>query len=129
LSATPQPVEGAECDPDNLPELTQEQLDDGWACQATPELREVVAPSRFLNALKGDIVLDPGTGIIGGLLRQVVPPQRYSHCGIMTRNYDQITHSTTSEDRLLDYPNGSIMGEPAPSDIRHLLLQPRPSGG
>jgi len=117
LTTAPPPVEGAECDPDNLPDLSQAQQDEGWVCQATPETREVVTPARFLNALKGDIILSPGgNGLIGGLLLQVNPPQRYSHSGIMTRNYDQITHSTASEDRLLDRPNGSVFGEPAPTE-------------
>lgn len=113
----PQPVEGAECDPDNLPDLTEAQLDEGWVCQATPETREVVTPARFLNALKGDIILSPGgNGLIAGLLHQVSPAQMWSHSGIMTRNYDQVTHSTASEERLFDHPNGSILGTPAPSD-------------
>jgi hypothetical protein len=116
-TAAPPPAEGHECDPDNLPELTPQQSDEGWVCQSTAETREVVTPARFLNALKGDIILSPGgNGLIGGLLMQVSPPQRYSHCGIMTRNYDQITHSTASEGRLLDHLNGSVLGEPAPTD-------------
>lgn len=117
ITTAPPPAEGGECDPDNLPELTQQQLDEGWVCQSTPETREVITPARFLNALKGDIILSPGgNGLIGGLLRQVSPAQVYSHCGIMTRNYDQITHSTASESRLLDHPNGTIYTEPAPSE-------------
>ena len=117
LTSAPAPVLGAACDPDNLPDLTQEQLDEGWVCQATPETHEVVTPARFLNALKGDVILSPGgNGLIGGLLQQVSPAQHYSHSGIMTRNYDQVTHSTASEARLLDHSNGSVFGEPAPTD-------------
>ena len=33
----------------------------------------------------------------------VKPAQWYSHCGIMTRNYDEITHSTGSQKRLMDH--------------------------
>lgn len=107
------PVEGETCDPDNLPEEKPE----GYECLATSESKWVVLPARFMNAKKGDIILSPGgTGLIGGLLRQVSPPQYYSHSGIMTRNYDELTHSTASEDRLLDYPNGSFAGTPAPTD-------------
>ncbi|MBI5571768.1 MAG: hypothetical protein HY914_17630 [Desulfomonile tiedjei] len=107
------PVEGAECDPDNLPELTQDQLDEGWVCQAVPEVRTVTTPARFLNALKGDIILSPGgESFVGGLLRQVDPPQKYGHCGIMTRNYDQVTHSTASEERLFAFLNGPVQGLP-----------------
>jgi len=105
--------EGAECDPTNLPD----DIPEGFVCQATSETRFVPMPGRFMNAKKGDAVLSPGgTGLIGGLLRQVEPGQNYSHSGIMTRNHDEITHSTASEDRLLDYPIGSFLGEPAPTD-------------
>jgi len=111
----PQPVENEECDPYNLPELTQQQTDEGWACQACPEVRHVETPSRFLNALKGDIILSPGgNSIVGRFLSQVDPPQRYDHSGIMTRNFDQVTHSTASEGRVMDHPNGSLLGIPAP---------------
>lgn len=96
--------EGNMCDPDNLPDNVPEN----WACQATPEECWVSMPARFINATKGDIVLSPdGNGLIGGLLTQVTPPQRYSHSGIMTRNYDQITHSTASQERLLHNPDPS----------------------
>jgi len=106
------PEDGKECDQDNLPD----DLGD-WVCQATTEKREVIMPGRFENARKGDIVLSPGgMGPIGGLLRSVMPPQRYSHSGIMTRNYDTITHSTASEQRLMDYPVGSILGDPYPTE-------------
>jgi len=105
------PTEGAECDPDNV------DAPDGWACQATSEVVNRIVPSRFLNARKGDLVLSPGgAGMIGGLLMSVSPPQRYSHCGIMTNNHTQITHSTGSGDRVEAYPVGSILGEPQPTD-------------
>jgi hypothetical protein len=109
----PAALEGAECDPMNLPDDIPENL----VCQATSETRFVPMPGRFMNAKKGDAILSPGgTGLIGGLLRQVHPPQNYSHSGIMTRNQDELTHSTASEDRLLDYPVGSFLGTPAPTD-------------
>lgn len=109
----PFPTEGGECTPDNLPS----DVPEGFVCQATSETRYVAMPGRFMNAKKGDAILSPGgTGLIGGLLRQVEPAQNYSHSGIMTRNHDEITHSTASEERLLDYPVGSFMGTPAPTD-------------
>lgn len=111
---TPAPAEGQECDPENIDESAAAE---DWVCQATPEKREVITPGRFMNAQKGDVILSPGGGgLIGGLLRQVMPPQRYSHSGIMTRNHTEVTHSTASEERLLAYPVGSIAGEPQPSD-------------
>jgi hypothetical protein len=118
VETPPPPIEGEECDPDNVPDEVLDDLDTDWVCQATPEEREVATPGRFLNARKGDIVLSPGgPSLIGQLLRQVSPPQRYSHSGIMTRNYDQITHCTASEERILAYPVGNIPGHgPAPTD-------------
>lgn len=95
---------GNMCDPDNLPE----NIPKNWVCQATPEECWVAMPARFLNAAKGDIILSPGgNGLIGELLTKVTPPQRHSHSGIMTRNYDQITHSTASPERLMNYPDPS----------------------
>lgn len=119
------PAEGRVCDPDNLPE----DAGDDWACQivpqpdGTPELIDWHRPARFVNARKGDLILAPGgpAGFIGGLLGQVVPSQRYAHMGIMTRNYDMITHCTFADDRLEAHPNGAIdLGpfgsEDAPTD-------------
>jgi hypothetical protein len=108
------PQVGAECDPDNLPDHVPE----GFACQATTETRTVLTPGRFMNARKGDAVLAPGgNGLIGGLLTHVGYPQRYSHSGIMTSNYTQITHCTANEDRMQAFPVGSIpLDGPEPVD-------------
>ncbi|MBE7551550.1 MAG: hypothetical protein HS126_10805 [Anaerolineales bacterium] len=109
----PGPVsEGQYCDPDNISDEDEaEAYDKQLVCQLVDEEKEYLIPGRFLNARKGDIVLSPGgAGLIGSLLRTVSPPQRYSHCGIMTRNYDEITHSTASEDRLRDYKTGTLEG-------------------
>lgn len=107
----PGPIsEGQICDPDNLTEDDLSQADEGQlVCQLTSEVREVLMPARWMNARKGDIILSPGgDGFIGGLMMNVHPPQWYSHCGIMTRNYDEITHSTASQDRLLDHKIGFV---------------------
>lgn len=102
------PQEGAECDPDNVPDEVADDEDSSWACKATTvtDTREV--NSKFINAKKGDIILSPSgpSGPIGELLKSVDPPQYYGHCGIMTQNYSQITHCTLSDDRLNDHPNG-----------------------
>ncbi|OQN96103.1 hypothetical protein B0A48_18349 [Cryoendolithus antarcticus] len=105
---------GAECDPDNLPGNTPE----GLVCQANSETRIITSPGRFMNARKRDVILSPGgNGLIGGLLTHVNHPQYYSHSGIMTRNYDQITHRTASQERLEAYPVGSIPFDgPEPTD-------------
>ena len=117
------PAEGTICDPDNLPD----GLEEGWACQVVnvgdaPEMVDWHRPARFANARKGDLILAPGgpAGFIGGLLGQVSPAQRYAHMGIMTRNYDMITHCTFSDERLKDHPKGAIDlvvvdPEPAPT--------------
>src|SRR5208282_3120513 len=66
---------------------------------------------RFMNARKGDVVLSPGgNGLIGGLLSHIHTPQFYSHIGIMTNDYDQITHCIAIDERMKAYPVGSILG-------------------
>lgn len=76
----------------------------GVSCQATGEW--TFAPPRIANARKGDIILSAGCGVIGDLLRQVSPPQRYSHTGIMTKDYYELRHSTASTKRYGDYGVG-----------------------
>ncbi|WP_136419582.1 carboxypeptidase-like regulatory domain-containing protein [Herbaspirillum sp. ST 5-3] len=96
----PFPVEGEECDPWNLPD----HIPEGMYCVPTQEKRWVQMPARFMNAKKGDLILSPGNGsLISSVLMTVTPPQRFSHSGIMTRNRDEITHSTASEDRLSSF--------------------------
>ncbi len=102
-----QPVVGDECDPDNMPD----GLPEGMVCQLTSEIEWRFVPGRILNAKKGDLLLDPGgPGVVGQLLRQVQPPQYYSHCGIMTKNHIELRHSTGSEDWLKDHLAGSFLG-------------------
>lgn len=98
-------AEGQVCDPDNLTEEDLAAADAGQlVCQLTTEVKDVLMPARWMNARKGDCILSPGgDGIIGGLMLNVEPPQWYSHSGIMTRNYDEITHSTGSQKRLMDH--------------------------
>ncbi|MBX6371256.1 MAG: carboxypeptidase regulatory-like domain-containing protein [Acidothermus sp.] len=111
----PQPgivAEGQICDPDNISGSDRAQAEaQDLVCQLTSEQVQVTMPARFMNARKGDVILSPGdSSIIGSLLRQVNPPQKYSHSGIMTRNYDEITHSTASEKWLLDHLAGVLPG-------------------
>lgn len=103
-------AEGQICQPDNITEdeLSQAE-DDQLVCQLTDETMDVLMPARWMNARKGDSILSPGgDGIIGGLMLRVNPPQWYSHSGIMTRNYDEITHSTGSQKRLMDNKVGVL---------------------
>jgi hypothetical protein len=103
----PVPVVEQECDPDNVPD----NLPDGMVCQLTSEVQWRYVPGRVLNAKKGDCLLDPGgPGLVGQLLRQVTPAQFYSHCGIMTKNHIELTHSTGSDDWLKDHVAGSFLG-------------------
>jgi hypothetical protein len=96
-------IEGEDCDPDNIPD----QVPEFFACQFTGEYKEDIVPGRATNARRGDIILVPGgNGIIGGLLAHVEPLQRYAHCGIMTKNYVELSHSTASPDWLRDHARG-----------------------
>ena len=107
----PGPVaEGEVCDPDNVSAVDQALADaQQLVCQLSDEQMEVTMPARFMNGRKGDIVLSPGgPGLIGSLLRSVDPSQSYSHSGIMTRNYDEVTHSTANENRIYDYLVGTL---------------------
>jgi hypothetical protein len=105
-------AENEVCEPDNLTELQLALADDQQlVCQLTNEEMEVRLPARWGNARKGDVLLSPGgTGLIGGLMLRVSPPQWYSHSGIMTRNFDEITHSTGSQQRLMDHLIGISPG-------------------
>jgi hypothetical protein len=109
----PAPVVGAECDPENLPG----SVPPGMVCQATSDNHVIITQGRFTNARKGDVVLSPGgNGLIGELLTQVDHPQLYSHSGIMTRNYDEITHCIAVADRMQAYPVGSMLGKTEPTE-------------
>lgn len=103
-------VEGGVCNPDNISDEDKALAKSGdLVCQLTEEKDTVTMPGRFMNAHRGDVVLSPGgSGLIGSLLRNLDPPQRYSHSGIMTRNYDELTHSTASESRINDYKVGLL---------------------
>lgn len=110
---TPGPIaEGQVCDPDQLGEDDLAAADAGQlVCQLTSEVADFQMPARWMNARKGDCILSPGgAGFIGGLMLNVKPAQWYSHTGIMTRNYDEITHSTGSQSRLMDHLTEHLFG-------------------
>ncbi len=79
-------------------------------CQLTDGNSTVVMQGSFRNALKGDVVLSPGGGaadqMISNLMRGFNPPQYHSNCGIMTQNFVEFTHCTSSADRLADNTTG-----------------------
>jgi hypothetical protein len=89
---------GQPCLPDDSPPGP------GISCQATGEW--TVVPARIVNAHKGDIILTAKCDMIGALLRTVDPKQHYTHAGIMTNNFFEVRHSTTSDLRYQDYPVG-----------------------
>ena len=105
-------AEGQICDPDNLSEEERKAAEAGQlVCQRTDVVVEASMPGRWMNARKGDVILSPGgSGLIGEMMLRVDPQQLYSHSGIMTRNYDEIAHSTGSQARILDNPAGVIDG-------------------
>ena len=108
-SGMPAVKEGNQCDPDNLPSGVPATL----ACQITPKTQQVLIPAQFLNAAKGDVILCPSVGgasLVDAMFSQLTPPQLYGHSGIMTRNYDQITHCTASESRLVNYTVSGVLG-------------------
>ncbi len=94
-------VEGGFCDPDNI---SDEQWQEAISKKLAPGLSNICAkvtrPTRWLNARMGDIVLSPNDGLelVGALLASLTPPQKYSHSGIMTKNYSEVTHSTVSQE-------------------------------
>jgi hypothetical protein len=76
----------------------------GIVCSATDDFDFQL--SYIGNAKKGDIILSAGCGMIGGLLRQVSPPQRFSHSGIMVDSWTRLRHSTSAEERYARDANG-----------------------
>jgi hypothetical protein len=66
--------------------------------------------SYIFNARKGDAVLSAGCELIGNLLREVYPPQTYSHAGIMVEDRHKIRHSTASVDWLMEQRAGDPPG-------------------
>jgi hypothetical protein len=109
--------EGQECEPWNLPAL----VPPGLACVPTSEPKPTPMPARFMNAMKGDIVITPYNGsLISRVLLSVDPPQLYAHSGIMTRNQDEITHSTACQERAMD-PDNFIDGDGIRPDVLKYL--------
>lgn len=88
-----------------------------FVCQIVPDSYEtVLVPPRILNAKKGDIILTPGgNSFIGNMMRVVSPPQFYSHCGIMVKNFTEVRHSTASEEWLQDNLNIDDNADSIPS--------------
>lgn len=102
-----------------IPGLCPQGVPVNVTCQLTSEEQEVYVVGHVVNARAGNIMLAPGgTGLIGGLLRQVTVPQWYSHSMIMASDYYLLRHSTMSEDRMNQYPanNNKVSGKPTPAE-------------
>jgi hypothetical protein len=87
--------------------------------QDPPSEREMTKPWRIENASAGDVILSPGgpSGMIGGLLSQLDPPQQYSHMGIMVDDQITVRQATASSSRIEQFYDGSILGiEKAPTN-------------
>jgi hypothetical protein len=82
------------------------------------QYKQETLPGMFLNARKGDAVLVPGGGdsLVSGMLVALTPPQAFSHSGLMTADYTQITHCTASQERLMAYPVGDALTSSKPTD-------------
>lgn len=86
---------------------------------AGPVAAEQVLPWRIANAGAGDLIMSPGgpSGLIGGLLSQLDPPQRYSHMAMVVRDGVELRHATACADRINQFYDGSILGiQKAPTD-------------
>ncbi len=72
----------------------------GLSCQVVDE-PDVCYPPGVWNALKGDILLVAACEFVGGMFRQLNPPQKYTHEGLMTQNYFRLSHSTVTQDNIM----------------------------
>ena len=85
---------GCPCERGDIPDELPGNVGD-ISCQATQEF--TAFPAYLPNALKGDAILVGGCGFVGEMLN--VLQQNYVHTGIMTRNYVEIAHSTSTDKR------------------------------
>jgi hypothetical protein len=79
---------GQRCEPEDTPPRI------GITCQVTDEW--TTSPPIIRNGYKGDVIAVSACGPVGKMLKSVTPSQNYSHVGMMTRNYDSLSHSTCS---------------------------------
>lgn len=116
------PAPGAECDP-------SEPARPGLSCEPTGDFVEDQAP-RVANALKGDLLLHAECNFIGSVLRELNPPQSYTHEAIMTANYFELRHHTSAEGWYFDHRNTLTVksdflqfGWPGSLDIMTMTIQ------
>jgi hypothetical protein len=110
----PGPVDpGQICDPNNISDTDQATAKaEHLVCQLTSERNTYEIPGQFLNALMGDVILSPGADtsgqLVANLLRALTPSQYHSHSGLMTANFDQITHCTASANRIANHTDTTL---------------------
>lgn len=77
-----------------------------------PDPQDLVRPWRIANAFAGDLIMSPGgpSGMIGGLLSRLDPPQHYSHMAIMISDEVTLRQATSNSDRIEQFYDGSILG-------------------
>lgn len=96
ITTTTADLLGKDCRPGELPPRP------GISCRPTAD-DWVIIPPRIANALKGDILLTPGCGFIGSLVRTL--GQTYSHEYVLANNYYDLVHSTSTDDFLKHNPH------------------------
>jgi hypothetical protein len=100
---------------------------DCGSCPADPNFTcsyigedQFVEDAYIANAYRGNLLLTPGdsSGVIGGLLHTLNPPQHYSHMGIIVADHNLVRHCTASMERITakEYFSGSLLGIAAPLD-------------
>jgi hypothetical protein len=95
---------GCTCDPSQDPH--------GLALTCEPTADWVDDPGGVLNAFKGDFIIHHACGdMIADLLKSV--QQEYSHSMTVSKNQVEIRHSTSSENRMIDSIDGTIIGGPS----------------
>lgn len=106
-SGTPNPI-GCRCDRGDLPPPNLPGNVGEITCQATEVFDRY--PPHLPNALKGDVVLVGGCGVVGEMLK--ILRQRYVHTGIMTKNYVEIAHSTSTDRRAANEAHLNYLPSP-----------------
>jgi hypothetical protein len=109
----PQPPAPVRCNCDSCDTTS------GYTCSYTG-VDQIINDAYIANAYSGNLLLTPGdaSGIIGGLLHALNPPQHYSHMGVIVADHNLVRHCTASAEWLTDkaFFSGSVLGTAAPVD-------------
>jgi hypothetical protein len=122
----PPPVaEGNQCYPDDISDADAASANaQQLVCQLTGQTQTVEIPGSFQNALQGDVILSPapvsGGDMIAAMFRALTPAQHHGHSGIMTSNYYEITHCTSSPERIAANVNTTLG---VPTSLNGNMLQ------